>query len=276
MKKVVSLFLALLLCLTLLPGPVWAASGSCGSDMNWTLSSGCLTITGGGTMTSTPWKTYSSEIHSIIVRPDDGWSLDLADHAFSDLTNLTEVEIKQGVTTISEYAFSGCGKLRYLSLPMYVTVVLPYAFSGCTSLEYVSYAGETDSLSLDKGNEDLARCLPVRPYIYSDPTNVTVNEGGVATFSVKASGSDIPNYQWQYWSESGWEWVNVTASDITGAESATMKVPGKASRNGMEYRCEVTNSYGTNWSSHATLTVKCKPTITTQPSSKTVSAGTNA
>ncbi len=115
-----------------------------------------------------------------------------------------------------------------------------------------------------------------KPTITTQPSSKTAAAGSSAKFSVTATGAT--SYQWQYWKSSTSSWTNVTASDISGAKSATMTVPATSARNGVKYRCKVTNSAGTTNSNSATLTVTSasKPTITSQPSSVTVTAGGTA
>ncbi len=274
MKRFLSLLLCLVLCLSLSPA-VHAVSGSCGDDMNWELSNNCLTITGLGTMTSVPWMVYASDIYSIDVAPSGG--LDFQDGAFSNLPNLSTVWIGDGVTTIAERAFSGCGNLTSIRITSDVTSIHEYAFASCGKLNSVSFESEyLDSTYFGKGNDDLVRNLPIPPVVVEEPADVTVNQGATATFSVSAMGAT--DYQWKYWSKSNKCYLNVTASDITGAKSATMKVPATAARDGVQYCCFVSNSYGEEetWDALLTVNVTSKPTITTQPSNKTAAAGTTA
>ena len=112
-----------------------------------------------------------------------------------------------------------------------------------------------------------------KPTILTHPSGQTSTVGGTAKFSVEANGSNL-KYQWQYYDSSSGTWANVTNSAYTGLTSATMSVPVTAGRNGLRFRCKVSNSNGTVYSNSATL--KVKPTITTQPSSKTAAAGTTA
>ncbi|MBQ3481849.1 MAG: leucine-rich repeat protein [Oscillospiraceae bacterium] len=275
MKRFLSLLLCLVLCLSLSPA-VHAMSGSCGDDMNWELSNNCLTITGFGAMTSAPWMTYASSINSIEVSPSGG-GLDFQDGAFSNLPNLSTVWIGDGVSTIAERAFSGCGNLTYIRITPEVTVIHEYAFASCGKLNSVNFESEyLDSVYFGKGNDDLVRNLPIPPVVVEDPADVTVDQGATATFSVSVMCAT--DYQWKYWSESKEDWLNVTASDITGAKSATMKVPATAARDGVEYCCFVSNSYGEeqSWKGILTVNVTSKPTITSQPSNKTAAAGTTA
>ena len=109
--------------------------------------------------------------------------------------------------------------------------------------------------------------------ITAQPKNVTANTGTTATFKVAASGSGL-KYQWQWRKNASGTWAKATA---TGNTTATLKVPATAARNGYQYRCKVTDSKGNYVNSKtATLTVKSGPSITTQPKSVTVNAGTTA
>ncbi len=108
-----------------------------------------------------------------------------------------------------------------------------------------------------------------KPVITTQPASKTVNEGMTAKFTVAATGAT--SYQWQYRKSATGTWYNSTG---TGNKTATLSVEATEARNGFQFRCKVTNAAGTTYSGAATLTVLSKPTITTQPTSKTVTAGT--
>ncbi len=111
------------------------------------------------------------------------------------------------------------------------------------------------------------------PVITAHPTDVTVNEGNSACFSVTVTGSKL-SYQWQYRTGSGGIWKSATAS---GNKTATLTVPGTAGRSGYQYRCMVANSGGTVYSQAATLTVELNlPVITAHPTDVTVNEGNSA
>jgi hypothetical protein len=103
------------------------------------------------------------------------------------------------------------------------------------------------------------------PSITTQPTSQTVTAGQAATFSVAASGTAPLSYQWQ---------KNGTA--ISGATSATYTTPATAtSDGGSQFSVLVSNSTGSVTSNTATLTVNAAtlaPSITTQPTSQTVTA----
>ncbi len=111
---------------------------------------------------------------------------------------------------------------------------------------------------------------PVKPTISTQPKSQSAAVGSTVQFSVTAAGGGL-SYQWYYRTGSDGEWKQSTG---TGATTRTLSVEAKSYRDGYQYRCKVSNTAGYKYSSAATLTVVVKPTITTQPSSKTAAAGT--
>ena len=61
----------------------------------------------------------------------------IAEDAFKNCTDLTDIEIPNTVTSIGEYAFSGCVRLTELNLPGNLDYIGDQAFSGCTGLTRV-------------------------------------------------------------------------------------------------------------------------------------------
>ncbi len=91
----------------------------------------------------------------------------------------------------------------------------------------------------------------VAPAITSQPANATVVEGATATFTVTASGSPAPTYQWSS-APSG----SGTFTAISGATAASYTTPAASpGMNGTQYRCVATNSVNSATSAVATLTV---------------------
>src|SRR5215472_20439 len=110
---------------------------------------------------------------------------------------------------------------------------------------------------------------PVAPTIITQPTNQTVTVGQAATFSVTATGTAPLSYQWRK-----------NGANIAGATSASYTTPATTtSDSGSTFLVVVSNSAGTATSSAATLTVNpvpVAPSITTQPTNQTVTAGQTA
>ncbi|MCQ2354346.1 MAG: leucine-rich repeat protein [Clostridia bacterium] len=94
---------------------VTAISGTCGAKAVWTLDeNGLMVISGSGSMTifsspeDTPWHAHRSEI--------------------------TDVRIKDSVTTIGAYSFSDCSNLRSIYIGKGVTNIGTRALYGCTGI----------------------------------------------------------------------------------------------------------------------------------------------
>src|SRR5205823_14822225 len=106
----------------------------------------------------------------------------------------------------------------------------------------------------------------VAPAITTQPASQTVTAGQAATFTVVASGTAPLSYQWQ---KNGANIAGATSSSYTTSATTT-------SDSGSTFVVVVSNSAGTATSNAATLTVNpapVLPTITTQPSNQTVTAG---
>jgi len=84
----------------------------------------------------------------------------------------------------------------------------------------------------------------VSPAIQTQPVSQSVTVGSTAQFSVVATGTPAPTYQWNF---------NGTA--IAGATSATLTLSSVQSANAGTYTVVVTNAAGSVTSSPATLTV---------------------
>ena len=107
------------------------------------------------------------------------------------------------------------------------------------------------------------------PTITAAPTSLSVVAGGVATFTVSATGTPAPTYQWYF---------NGTA--ITGATSTAYTISPVTAANAGSYTVLVSNSGGGSvLSAPATLTVTVAPAFDTsqagggQPISQSVGAG---
>jgi hypothetical protein len=103
--------------------------------------------------------------------------------------------------------------------------------------------------------------------ITTQPTAQTVNAGAAVTFSVVASGTPTPTYQWRK-----------DGTAIAGATSASLALTNVQTANAGSYTVVVTNSAGSVTSNAATLTVNTvvvgnPPAITVQPSSMTAALG---
>jgi len=102
------------------------------------------------------------------------------------------------------------------------------------------------------------------PVITTQPTSQTVATGGSVTFTVAASGTPAPTFQWQK-----------GGANIPGATGTTFTLNNVTPADAATYTAVATNSAGSTTSNGAVLTVTGTPIITTQPTSFTVQTGVN-
>ena len=164
-KRMLSVLLALVLLLGLLPGAALAApaaSGTCGGALTWSLGSdGVLTIRGTGPMadyagfSETPWAGYAEEIRQVSVQKG---VTSIGRNAFADCKALTAVSLPDSLTAIEKLAFYGCSALRELSLPGKLTKIGNSAFASCTALTSVTVPTGVTEL----GQSAFERCSSLR------------------------------------------------------------------------------------------------------------------
>ena len=114
-------------------------------------------------------------------------------------------------------------------------------------------------------SNSVALNVNVPPTITTQPMAQTVNAGGNATFSVTATGTPAPTYQWQF-----------NGANLPGQTSSTLTLTNVTTANAGNYDVVVTNVAGNVTSNAVALTVDVPPTITTQPVAQTVNSGGNA
>lgn len=100
------------------------------------------------------------------------------------------------------------------------------------------------------------------PAITADPQNRSACRGSDAAFSVIATGTPAPSYQWRH-----------AGQAIVGATGPSLTVTTVDAEDAGAYDVQVTNTCGSAISSAATLTVRMPPAITTQPVGATVCLG---
>ena len=111
------------------------------------------------------------------------------------------------------------------------------------------------------------------PTITTEPKNVTVAAGGSATFSLTATGSGTLSYKWQYSTDNGETWVNVSS----GGTSRTYTISSVAARHfGYLYHCVVSVANGGSVTSNNVKLIESTPALSVSiaPASNTVTAGT--
>ncbi len=88
------------------------------------------------------------------------------------------------------------------------------------------------------------------PSVTSNPTDVTVATGQPFSFSANATGSPVPDVQWQLSGDNGATW-----SDVVGATNNTVSGTATLAYGGLQFRAVFTNTSGAATTSTATLSV---------------------
>ncbi|MBQ3356943.1 MAG: leucine-rich repeat protein [Oscillospiraceae bacterium] len=178
-RRILSILLAAAMLCALLPAAFLTASadiilppdpfddivsGTCGESVKWELNktSGVLTVTGTGEMTSSPWLDYSGSIRTATVA---NGVTGICSGAFQLCTRLTAVAISDSVKSIGSSAFAGCSGLTGVTIPEGVTSIGKDAFNGCEKLTAVTIPDSVTSL----GDWAFYRC--------SGLTSVTIGSG---------------------------------------------------------------------------------------------------
>jgi hypothetical protein len=104
----------------------------------------------------------------------------------------------------------------------------------------------------------------VAPAITTPPQDQNVNQTSNAVFSVVATGTPAPVYQWRK-----------NGTPIAGATDSSYTVANPQPASAGSYSVVVTNLAGTATSGDAMLTVNVPPTITGQPQSVSAAVGSN-
>jgi hypothetical protein len=102
------------------------------------------------------------------------------------------------------------------------------------------------------------------PVIVQDPVSGAVPPGGTYTFNVQAEGLGL-SYQWKK-----------GTTTLNGQTSSSVMISSASSSDAGSYSVVVSNVQGSRESEAATLGVYAAPTITVQPSPKTVNEGQSA
>lgn len=116
-------------------------TGSCGTNVNWSLLDGVLTISGTGAMNnylsnSIPWYAYRNMIRQVIV--EEGVTT-IGNGAFYQCVNIENLSLPEGLTSIGSSVMSTgpFSQLRELTIPSTVTSIGYNAFQACSVLEKI-------------------------------------------------------------------------------------------------------------------------------------------
>ena len=202
----------------------------------------------------------------------------IGSRAFEGCDKLEDVVfLNNSYLSMSDSAFSDCRNLKDVALRASLGYIGENSFSGCSSLENVFY-GDTQShwngwFTVKSGNDHLLGATfsydsDFSPVVVDQPLSVTVKDQSWTQFSITAKGVRL-SYRWQYRAGGSDVWTN-------GATGPVTSVYASSDRQGYEYRCLITNEFGTTESDIAVLSVAMTPVITVHPASVTVDEGAMA
>lgn len=190
-KRLLSMILALSMMLTFLPLSVFAGTtnGNYGSGVTWTLTQNnadsnhptyCLTIssdgTGTGKMTDeytengVPWHNVCTQITQVEVTAG---VTSIGDHAFYGCSNLATVTLPEGITSIGEEAFRGCEGLTAIRIPSSVQAIGRYAFCECINLATVENLENSKITKIEEGTFSTQYRYPTRLTSIAFPENLS-------------------------------------------------------------------------------------------------------
>ena len=144
----------------------------------------------GNSVTSIGYSAFGgcSSLKKVIVSDIKAWCsisfdgsksnpLTYAQHLYSDEdTEITNLIIPDGVTTIEAHAFSGCSGFTSITIPNSVTTIEGYAFDGCTGLT---------SVTIPSSVTNLGRSF----FMCSNLTSVTIESDAVVSATRKQTSS---------------------------------------------------------------------------------------
>lgn len=152
MKKIVSLLIAVSLCLSVIlcfPLSVSATqptSGNLGENITWSFSKNVLTISGTGAMTErVPWfDDWHDNVTKIVI--EDGVT-ELPAEGLSKYYELVTVELADSVTKLGDKVFNNCFKLQNVKMSKNLEHIGNNAFKFCsitkiTIPESITYIGD--------------------------------------------------------------------------------------------------------------------------------------
>ncbi len=180
--------------------PLVVASGTCGSQLTWTLDEdGLLIVNGTGPMDdmmedTDAWCPYSEDIRKVLLH--DGIT-SIGQYAFSQCSALTDVFLPNSLIAVNTSAFEDCTRLRSVRIPANISSIGDFAFSGCESLSSfhlaagnLSFAVSEDGVLFTRDRKKLV-CYPAgKTSSYYQVPFATV-EIGVGAFCGCAHLSEI-------------------------------------------------------------------------------------
>ena len=186
-----------------------AQTGTCGTNLTWTLDGGTLTISGTGAMADydnyrdIPWYSQKAYITTVVI--SDGVT-SIGDHAFESCRNLTSITIPNGVTSIGESAFAQCSSLTSITIPNSVTSIGGWAFYYCSRLTSITIPDSVNSIGPDAFDGIAGTAVIYYEGTQTDLDKVT-GKNNIPTANLKLRseggncGANGDNVKWSYFDD---------------------------------------------------------------------------
>ena len=196
------------------------AGGECGENLTWVLdTNGTLTISGTGNMTdftssNIPWISYKSDIKNILI--NDGVT-SIGERAFTKCVCLTNVEIPNSVTKVGSNSFSGCSSLINIEIPEGVWGIGNYAFSECSNLTSINIPSSTINIgsgAFNKCNKLMSINVAPDNAWYTDEDGILFNKKKTAIVRYPAGRTET-----NYTIPDGVTYISDAFSDCSNLES---------------------------------------------------------
>ena len=200
MKKCITLILALLTIINIIPTSVLAAElepavvaqGSCSENAMWTLTDdGHIAVTGSGEMECYSFdSTHRTPLfdvrEQVLTASIENGITTIGDGFFLGCESLQSVEIPESVTLIGEYAFYCCYSMDSIEIPESVTEIKYRAFERCKTLDNVIIPDSVTKL----GQCVFSRCENLKSVKLSD--NITILDNCLFAYCGALESIEIP------------------------------------------------------------------------------------
>ncbi len=146
-----------------------------------------------------------------------------AHHLFMDGSEITQLEIPNGVTSIGNYAFYKCTDFTSVTIPISVTSIGVRAFSGCSGLTTITIPNSITKI----GNYALANCSKLKS-LYIGSGVISIQKGAISSCAELADvycyAESVPSTQSNAFEDSYIDYATLHVPDASVA-SYTQTAP---------------------------------------------------
>ena len=173
-------------------------SGTCGANLNWEYDGDThtLTITGTGEMSNynpyppqPPWYSFRTDIVNLTI---SSGVTSIGNYAFSGCSSLKSVSLPNTLSVIGSSSFASCSKLASIVIPNSVTTLKYEAFYGCSNLCSVTLGSSVEEIATTSINSSFHNCYHLVEVINLSSLPLVKGSdtyGEVAKFAILLSSS---------------------------------------------------------------------------------------